>query len=113
MARAYAEFGENLPKVILNSSCADIEPRADFRVRQSIERQPGNLSLLRRQLVATGGDRALAGLLTSGLKLTPGPFGECLHSHRVEHAVRSAQLCPRFGAAALAPEPLPEEQMGA
>ena len=47
------------------------------------------------------------------MKLAPGPLGERLHSYRVEDVLCNAQLCSCVGAAALAEQPFPIEQMGA
>ena len=46
-------------------------------------------------------------------QLAPGPLGERLDAHRVQHVVGGAQLLARVNAAALAAQPLAVEQMGA
>jgi hypothetical protein len=53
----------------------------------------------------------LAGRLSGGQQLPAGPLGKGLHTDRVEHAERGAQLRPGVGAAALAAQPLAIQQV--
>ena len=63
--------------------------------------KPGDLGLLRGQLTA-GLDGALAGGLAGGQQLAAGPLSERPDAHRLQHAVRGAQLLARVDTAALA-----------
>jgi len=98
--------------VVLDRARADEQPRADLRVRQALAGQPRDLRLLRGQLHGRL-DRTLAGGLPRGLQLKPGPFGERPDTHRVQHLVGRAQVLPCLGAAALAAQPLPVQQVTA
>ena len=60
-AGADAELGEDLAQVVLDGARADEQPRADLRVGEAVARQPGDLRLLRGELVARlGGARLRA-----------------------------------------------------
>src|SRR6267378_6841453 len=112
VARADVELGEDLAQVVLDRARTDEQPGADFRVREAVAGEPGDLSLLSGQLVP-GLDGALADFLASGQELAPGPIGERLHAHRRQHLVGGAQLLAGVYAAALAAQPLAIEQVGA
>ena len=92
---------------LMNSS------RADLRVRVPVAGEPGDLRLLRRELVARL-DRALA----HGLRRWPASSRRARSANasapmRREHLVRRAQLLARVDAPVLAPQPLAVEQLGA
>ena len=86
--------------------------RADLRVRQAVAGEPGDLRLLRGQLVARLG-AALADRLAGGEQLAAGALGERLDAHLGEHVVRRAQLLAGVDAPALAAQPFAVEQMRA
>ena len=95
---------------------ADEESGADLGVGQAVPGKPCDLGFLRGQFLAGGGGGlggALAGGFAGGQQLAAGPFGECLHLHRVQHAVGGTQLVPSLRAAALAAQPLAVQQVGA
>ena len=54
-ARGDAEFGEHVAQVPLDGARADEQLRADLRVRQALACEPGDLLLLRRELLACPG----------------------------------------------------------
>ena len=110
-ARGDVELDEDLLQVVLGGTGADEQAFADLRVRQPVTGQFGDVSLLGRQL-ATGLDTALAGGLPGGPQLTPGPLGERLHAHRLQHLVGGAQLLAGVAPATLPAQPLPVEQVG-
>ena len=112
-ARGDAELSEDLAQVVLDRAGADEQPGADLRVGQPLAGQPGDLGLLAGQLLIASGGGALAGGLASGPQLAPGPVGERVHPHGLEHVVGGAQLLARLHAAAPPTQPFPEKQMGA
>jgi hypothetical protein len=75
----------------LRNSCA-----ATSRLLPPFADQPGDLRLLRRELVP-GLRGPPAGPFAGGQQLNAGPFGERLSAHRAEHVVRSALLLARHG----------------
>src|SRR5215468_8949691 len=111
-ARGNAEFGEHVAQVPLDGARADQQLRADLRVRQALAGEPGDLLLLRRELLACPG-AALPRLLACRQQLAAGALGERLHADRVEQVVGGAQLLAPVDAPALAAQPLPVEQMRA
>src|SRR5438105_4147271 len=111
-ARADVELHEDLAQVVLDRARADEQPGADLRIREPVAGEPRDLGLLGGELVARL-DGAFAGRLAGGQELAPGPLGEPLHAHRVQHLVGDAQLLARVDAAALAAQPLAVEQMRA
>jgi hypothetical protein len=101
-----------LPRWYLTRARADEQPGADLRVRQPIARQPGDLHLLRGELIARL-DSALARRLAGGLQLVPGPLGEGLHAHQAVQLMSDAQLLAGVQAPTLAAQPFTVERMGA
>src|SRR6516225_1208456 len=77
-ARGYLELREHVAQVPLDCACADEQLGADLWVRQAITREPGDLLLLRRELVARPG-AAFPHLLAGCHQLTAGAFGKRLH----------------------------------
>src|SRR3954451_16060241 len=75
--RADAELGEDLLEVPFDRPRAEEELRADLGVRAPVAREPRDLLLLRRQLVARV-VAALAHLLPRRQQLVPGALGEPL-----------------------------------
>src|SRR5215218_9753443 len=108
-ARADAEFGEHLLEVPFDRARAEEELGADLRVGPPVAREPGDVLLLRGELVARV-VAALAHLLAGGQQLVPGTLGESRCARRQEHVARDAQLLARIDAPALAAQPFPEEQ---
>src|SRR5260370_26948929 len=108
---ADAELGEDLAQVVLDGARADEQPGADLRIGQAVAGQPRDLRLLGGQRRTGPAARAGAAAgarghgLAGGRQLAPGPLGESLHAHVVEHLVGGAQLLARFTAAALAAQP--------
>ena len=84
----------------------------DLAVGQARQGRPGNLVLLRGELVARACG-ARAGGLADGQQLAAGPLREGLHADRSEHVIRSAQLRPRLGPPVLATQPLAVQQVRA
>src|SRR6516225_8564408 len=108
-ARGNAELGEHVAQVPLDRARADEQLGADLRVRQAVAGEPGNLLLLRGELLDRAG-AALARLLTRRQQLAAGAFGERLHPDRGEQVIGGAQLLARVQAPALAAQPLPVQQ---
>src|SRR5580693_9715046 len=82
-ARGDTELGKHVAQVPLHRARADEQLRADLRVRQAVAGEPGDLLLLRRELLARIG-AAFAYLLTRRDQLAAGALGERLHSDRGE-----------------------------
>src|SRR5580693_5274399 len=85
-ARGDTELGEHVAQVPLDRARTDEQLRADLRVRQAVAGQPGDLLLLRRELVARVG-ASLADLLARREQLAAGALGERLHPDRGEQVV--------------------------
>ena len=80
-------------------------------VRGAFAGQPRDLCLLRGEHAA--GVRGSPGhAFAGGAQLGPGPVGERVHAHRVEHAEGGAELIAGVTAAAPAAQPLAVEQLG-
>src|SRR5215475_9510267 len=77
-ARGDTELREHVAQVPLDRARADEELRADLRIRQAVAGEPGDLLLLRRELLVRAGD-ALARLLARSQQLAVGSLGERLH----------------------------------
>jgi hypothetical protein len=105
-----AELAEHLVQVVLHRAGADEQPGGDLPVGHALGGQPGDLRLLRGQRVH-GPHGALAGVLAGGAQLGPGPLGERLHAHRVEHLPRGAELLPGVSPTPLPAQPLPVQQV--
>src|SRR5262245_127745 len=91
---------------------AEEHPPGDLGVRRTVAGQPGDLPLLRGQLISPL-QRPLAHLLACRQQLTPGPLAEALHADRREPVVGRAELLPGVDAALLTAQPLSVEQMRA
>src|SRR5215208_4284556 len=110
--RGDAELGEHLVEVVLDGAGADEQPRADLGVGEALAGEPGDLRLLRGELVP-GLDAAPAGPLAGGAQLAGGTLRERLEPHRREHLVRRAELLARVLPALPAANPLAVEQVAA
>src|SRR5262249_2185049 len=102
LARADAELREDLLEVPLDGARADEELGTDLRVRAAGDREPRDVLLLRREVVARVVG-ALADRLAGREQLVTRPLGEAVRAHRDELLVRGAQLLARVRAAARAP----------
>src|SRR3954454_21743272 len=107
--RADAELGEDLLEVPFDRAGAEEELRADLGVRAPVAREPRDLVLLRRQLVARV-VAALAHLLARRQQLVPGALGKPVRAHREQHLARDPQLLARVDPPPRAAQPLPVEQ---
>src|SRR5262249_34781232 len=79
-ARADVELRDHVAKVPLDGAPAEEELGADLRVRLPVGRHPGDLQLLRGQVLERL-DRALARGFSGGRQLTARALSECLHAH--------------------------------
>src|SRR5215472_11593012 len=77
-ARGYLELREHVAQVPLDCARADEQLRADLWVRHALTREPGDLLLLRRELLVCPG-ATFPHLLAGCHQLTAGAFGERLH----------------------------------
>jgi hypothetical protein len=91
----------------LRKSCAPISG-----VRQAVAREPGDLFLLRGELIARV-VAALSHVLAGGDQLAARTLGERLHPDADEHVVSRTQLVAGVEAASLAAQPLPVQQVRA
>jgi len=99
-----------VPRVVLDRGRADEQLRRGLTVGVTLDDQPGDLGFLRRQRQGrfrSSGSRMAAG----GLELGPGPLGEALGAHAGERVGGGAELVAGLPAAALAPQPLPVDQV--
>src|ERR1700749_838137 len=91
---------------------AEEELGADFHIGAAADGEPGDVSLLGRELAAR-----LDGPLTNGVaggeQLTPGPFGERLDAHRGEQPMGGPQLGAGVPAPVLAAQPFAVQEVGA
>ena len=112
-AGADPELGEHLAQVPLDGARAEEQLGADLRVRQAVAGEPGDLLLLRRELVARLGGCACA----PSRPWRPARAGRarrtppCPSSTNMSWA--AAQLLARVDAAVLAAQPLAVEQVRA
>src|SRR5437868_11434281 len=97
-ARADAELREHLVQVVFDGSRADEELSPDLGVRVTLRREPGNLCLLRSELVARV-DRALARRLARRKQFACGARAKRFGAHGGEQLVRRAQLLAGVDAA--------------
>ena len=111
-ARADPELGEHLVQVPLDGPRAEVELGADLRIRPAVAREPGDVLLLWRELVA-GRVEPPAHLRAGGLQLVPGALGERVGAQRDERLVRRAELLAGVDAAIGAPEPFAVEELAA
>src|SRR6476661_3137041 len=84
IARGDTELGEHLAQVIGDGVLADEQPRPDLDVRETIAREPGDLS--------PALDASLAHMLARRQELALGANGKPLEPHRVEHLERGAEV---------------------
>src|SRR5262249_36540305 len=98
-------------QVPLDGAWAEEELRADLGIRQPVPGEPGDLLLLRRELVPRV-VAAPAHLLASRKKLVPGPLRESLGSHRHECLVCVPELLAGVRTAVLTAQPFAVEQLG-
>src|SRR4029453_2086410 len=110
--RGDPELREDLAQMPLDRLRTDKQPPPDFRVREPLPCEPGDLLLLRRQLVA-GIGTAFADFLTGGYQLAARGFGERGHTDLDENFVRRPQLLACIDATAFAAQPLAIEEMRA
>ncbi len=103
-------FVNTLPRCPLDRFRTDEELSPDLGVREPVPSEPGDLFLLRGELVARLG-AALADLLAGRHQLAAGAFGERLHPRRVEQLVGGAEPLTGIHPMALPAKPLPVEQM--
>src|ERR1039458_3088801 len=106
-----AEFAEDLAQVVVDRAGAEIQPRGDVAVGQTLCYEPGDVELLRCELVETG-DFALAGGLSGGAQFGLGPLHPWDGAEHAEKAGGGAQVGACLGALPLAAQPLPVEQFG-
>src|SRR4051794_35574665 len=92
--------------------CRLMNSRAPISAFERPSQARRDLGLLGGQLVA-GLDGAFADMLAGRQELALGPSGERLGPHAREHLERGAQLFAGVEPAALAPQPLAVEQVGA
>src|SRR6516164_1916608 len=90
-ARGDAELGEHVAQVPLDRARADEQLGADLWVQQAVPGEPGDLRLLRREVLARVG-ASLAHLLACGGQLAASALGERLHPDRGEQVVGRTQL---------------------
>ena len=86
-----------LLQVPLDRAGAEVELGADLRVRSAVAGEPGDVLLLRRELVACLVE-ALAHLGAGGQQLVPGALGERVGAHGDERVVCAPQLFARVDA---------------
>src|SRR5262249_35780051 len=101
-AGADAELGEHLAQMPLDRARAQEQLRADLGIGLSIPGPPGDLPLLRGELVRYV-RRALADALPGGDQLAAGTLGERLGSDPREHVVGRPQLGPGISVPVLLP----------
>src|SRR5690242_18195101 len=111
-ARADTELREHLVQVVLDGARADEQQGGYLRVRASLGREPGDLRLLRGELVDRL-DGTLAHRLAGGRKLALSALGERSRAHSAEHLVGRAQLLARVDAAVFATQPLAVQKAAA
>ena len=82
----------------------------DLRVGEPVAGEPGDLLLLRREILARL-ERTLAQLRTGGDQLALGALGERLHPDLGEHLLGGPQPLARLAGTTVAAQPLAEDQM--
>ena len=100
-AGCHAGLPVYLAQVVVDGGGAEEQLRGDVPVAVALADEPGDLCLLRRELVF-GLGYSLAGVFPGGQQLGPGSFGKSFGAHGLEHVVGGAQLLARVTAAALA-----------
>ena len=108
-ARADPELGEHIAQVPFDRPRADEELGGDLRIGVAVAREPGDVRLLRRELVARV-VAALAHLLPGGRSSRRARSAKAVRAHRGEQLARGAQLLARVDAPALAAQPLAVQQ---
>jgi transcriptional regulator with XRE-family HTH domain len=106
------ELGEDLSQVPLDRTAAQVQLGADLGIGQSVAGQPGDLRLLRRELLYRV-RRTLVDRRPGRQQLSPGAFGEGVGPHPSEHVVATAQVLPCVHSSILPTQPLPVEQVAA
>jgi hypothetical protein len=99
-----------VPQVVLDRGRADEQLRRGLPVGVTLDDQPGDLGLLRRQRQGrfrVSRSRAGAG----GLELGPGPRGEALGAHVGEGVEGGTELAAGLPPAAPTPQPLSVDQV--
>src|SRR6185437_8607887 len=102
---ADTELREHLVQVVLDGARADEQQSGYLRVRAPLGREPGDLRLLRGELVDRL-DGTFAHRLAGGRKLALSALGERSRAHSAEQLVGRAQLLARVDAAVLTTQPL-------
>ena len=103
--RADAELSIDLPQVVVDSVRTDEQLCCDLGVRSADRSEPGDVRLLRRELVSAV-DSPLPRGFSSRRQLDPGAFPEVNSSHRVEHLECSAQRLAGIATPTDSTEPL-------
>jgi hypothetical protein len=99
-------------QVILDGARADEQQSGYLRVRAPLGREPGDLRLLRGELVDRL-DGTFAHRLAGGRKLALSALGERFRAHAAEHLVDRAQVLARVDAAVLTTQPLAVQKAAA
>ena len=99
-------------QVVLDGARADEQLGGDLRVGVPLGREPGDLRLLRGELVDRL-DGTFAHRLAGGRKLTLSALGERSRAHSAEHLVGRAQLLARVDATVLTTQPLAVQKAAA
>ena len=105
-----ADLAEDVAEVGLDRLGADEELRGDLGVGAAVPSQPGDVLLLRRELIERV-DPPLAHLLAGGEQLMAGPLGERLGTHLDERLIGGSELLTSIDPAALTTQPLSVDQL--
>src|SRR3954451_21107701 len=94
-----------------DGSRTEEELRSDLRVRKAVAREPSDLLLLWREVVARLSS-SLARLLARRRQLPARALSEPFHADVSEHRIGGSQLHTRVQAATFAPQPFAVQEMG-